>query len=118
MKSSTSSWNGKARTRSVSRWMPRSSSEPSASSIAREVERDKARRLQPVGEIERVGGEGEGLVGVRREQQDVLRIAVRGVGAGDDVGLLGAGRHPGRRAAALDVEDDRGDLGEIGEAYK
>src|SRR5216683_5180795 len=38
MKSSTSSWNGKARRRSVSRWMPSPSSDWRASSIASELE--------------------------------------------------------------------------------
>ena len=81
-----------------------------------EIEHDEDRRLQPVGEVERVGGHGEGLVRVLGEDQHVLGVAVRGIGAGQDVGLLGAGRHAGRRAAALDVEDDRRDFGEIGEA--
>ena len=43
---------------------------------------------------------------------------MRCVGSGDDIRLLGAGRHAGRRPAALHVEDHRGDLGEIGEAEK
>ena len=45
----------------------------------------------------------------------MLGVAVRGIGAGDDVGLLGARRHAGRRPGALHVEDDRGNFGEIGE---
>jgi len=45
----------------------------------------------------------------------VLGVAVRGVGAGEHVGLLRARRHAGRRAAALDVDQHRRDLGEVGE---
>ena len=78
-----------------------------------EIHHHEDRRLQPVCEVERVGGEGEGFVRVLREQQNVLGIPMRGVGGGEDVGLLRAGRHAGRWAAALDVEDDRRDLGEI-----
>ena len=53
-------------------------------------------------------------VGIGREQQHVLGVAVRGIGAGDDVGLLRARRHAGRRAAALDVEQHHRHLGEVG----
>ncbi len=45
----------------------------------------------------------------------MLGVAVRGVGAGQHVGLLGARRHAGRRPTALDVEDHRRNLGEIGQ---
>ena len=79
------------------------------------IEHHEDRRLQPIGEVERIGGEGEGFVRVLREQQHVLGVTVRGISGGDDVGLLGAGRHAGRWAAALNVEDDRWDLGEIGQ---
>ena len=81
-----------------------------------EVEHDEDRRLQPVGEIEGQRRELEALARVFREQQHVLGVAVRGVGAGEQVGLLGARRHAGRRPAALHVEDHRRDLGEVGEA--
>ena len=81
-----------------------------------EVEHDEHRRLQPLGEVEGEGGEFERFAGAVRDQQHVLGVAVRGEGAEQEVGLLGAGRHAGRRPAALHVEDDHGDLGEIGEA--
>ena len=82
-----------------------------------EVEHDEDRRLQPVGEVEGVSApNSKHFVRILREQQHVLGVAVRGVGAGQDVGLLGARRHAGRGAAALDVEDHRRDFGEIGEA--
>ena len=61
-------------------------------------------------------GELEALVGILREQQHVLGVAVRGVGAGEQVGLLGARGHAGGRAAALHVDDGRRDLGEVGQA--
>ena len=49
------------------------------------------------------------------KQQHVLGVAVRGIGAGDDVALLRARRHAGRGAGALHVEDHRRNFGEIGE---
>jgi hypothetical protein len=81
-----------------------------------EIEHDEDRRLQAVGEIESVGREVERLGRVFREQQHVLGVAVRGIGAGDQVALLRARRHAGRRAGALDVEYHRGDFGEVGQA--
>ena len=60
--------------------------------------------------------EFESLGRVFREQQDMLGVAVRGIGAGENVGLLGARRHAGRRPGALHVEHHRRDFGEIGEA--
>jgi hypothetical protein len=41
---------------------------------------------------------------------------VRGVGGEQDVGLLRARRHAGRRPTALHVEDHRRDLGEVRES--
>jgi hypothetical protein len=81
-----------------------------------EVAHDEDRRLQPFGEVERLRRHLEALAGVFGKQQDVLGVAVRGVGAGEHVGLLRARRHAGRRAAALDVDQHRRDLGEVGEA--
>ncbi len=54
--------------------------------------------------------------GIGREEQDVLGVAVRGVGALQDVALLGARGHAGGGTDALDVDDDGGDLGVVGEA--
>ena len=81
-----------------------------------EVEHDEDRRLQAVGEVEGLRAELERLLRILGEQQHVLGVAVRGIGAGDDVALLRARRHAGRGAGALHVEQHRGDLGEIGEA--
>ena len=81
-----------------------------------EVEHDEDRRLQPVGEVEGGGGELERLGRVLGKQQHVLGVAVRGVGAGDDVGLLRSRRHAGRGAGPLHVENHRGYFREIGEA--
>ena len=72
-------------------------------------------RLEPLREIERLGREVEALGGVRGEEEDVLRVAVRGVRAEEDVSLLGARRHARRGADALDVDDDGGDLGVVRE---
>ncbi|OIQ79745.1 hypothetical protein GALL_385050 [mine drainage metagenome] len=81
-----------------------------------EIEQDEHRRLQALGEIEGLGAQLEALVGILGKKQHVLGVAVRGVGAGEQVGLLGARGHAGGRAAALHVEDHRGDLGEVGQA--
>ncbi len=48
----------------------------------------------------------------------MLRIAVRGVRAQGDVGLLRPRRHAGRGTAALDVEEHDRDLGEVGKAQE
>jgi hypothetical protein len=53
-------------------------------------------------------------IGILREQQHVLGVAVRGIGTGDQVALLGAGRHAGRGPGALHVEQYRRNLGKIG----
>ena len=81
-----------------------------------EIEHDEDGRLQSFGEVERARAEFERLAGSVGHQQDMLRVAVRGEGAGEEIRLLRAGRHAGRGAAALDVEHDDRDLGEIGEA--
>ncbi len=81
-----------------------------------EVEHDEDGRLQPVGEIESDCPEFERFRRILGQQQHVLGVAVRGVGTGEDVGLLRACRHAGRRAGPLHVEDDSRDLGEIGQA--
>ena len=79
-----------------------------------EVGHDDDRRLQALGKIERLRAHREALGRVGGEQQHVLGVAVRGVGAGDDVGLLGARRHARGGAAALDVEQHHRHLGEVG----
>ena len=63
-----------------------------------------------------VRGELEGFGRVFRKQQHVLGVAMRGIGAGEDVALLGAGRHAGGGAGALHVHDHGRDFGEIGQA--
>jgi hypothetical protein len=64
-----------------------------------EIEHQEDRGLQPLGEIEALRRHLEALGRVFRKQQDVLGVAVRGIGAGDQVALLGAGRHAGRGPA-------------------
>ena len=81
-----------------------------------QVGHQEHRGLQPVGEVEALRRELEALVRVLGEEQHVLGVAVRGVGAGEDVGLLRARRHAGRGAAALHVDDGHRDLGEVREA--
>ena len=79
-----------------------------------EIGHDHHRRLQPLGQIEGLRPQREALGRVLREQQHVLGVAVRGIGARQDVGLLRARRHAGRGAAALDVEQHDRHLGEVG----
>ncbi len=81
-----------------------------------EIEQDEHRRLQSIREVEGLGAEREALVGIFRKQQHVLGVAVGGIGTGDQVGLLGARRHAGGRAAALYVENHRRHLGKVGQA--
>ncbi len=81
-----------------------------------QIGHEEYRRLQPVSEVEAFRRELEALVRVLGEEQHVLGVAVRGVGAGKDVGLLRARRHAGRGAAALHVDDGHRDLGEVSEA--
>ena len=80
-----------------------------------EVGHDDDGRLQALGEVEGLRAHREAFRRVGGEQQHVLGVAVRGVGAGDDVGLLRARRHARRGAAALDVEQHHRHLGEVGE---
>ena len=74
------------------------------------------RRLQPVGQVQRRGRMLETFVRVLREQQHMLGVAVRGIGAAQDVGLLRARGHAGGRPAALHVDDGHRDLGKVGQA--
>ena len=60
--------------------------------------------------------EFERLGRVFRKQQHMLGVAMRGIGAGDDVALLGARRHAGRGTGALHVDDHGRNFGEIGQA--
>jgi hypothetical protein len=78
-----------------------------------EVEHDEDRRLQPVGEVEGEGAELERFGRILGEQQHVFGVAMGSVGAGDDVALLGAGRHSGRGSCPLHVEQNRRDFREI-----
>ncbi len=48
----------------------------------------------------------------------MLGITVRGVGGRQYVGLLRTGRHAGRRAGSLHIDQHRGNLGEIGQPQK
>jgi hypothetical protein len=81
-----------------------------------EIEHHEDRGLQAVGEIEGLGREFEGFGRVFRKQQHMLGVAMRSIGAGDDVALLGSRRHAGRGTGALHVDDHCRDLGEIGQA--
>jgi hypothetical protein len=65
--------------------------------------------------ITKIGAEFECFLRVFGKQQHVLGVAMRGVRAREHVGLLRPRRHAGRWAAALNVEQHRRYLGEIGE---
>ena len=71
--------------------------------------------LQALGEIEGVAREVEALFRIARKQADVFGVAMRGVGAFEDVALLGTRRHAGRRTHALDVEQHGGYFGVVRE---
>ena len=60
--------------------------------------------------------EFETLGRIRREQQNVFGIAVRGVGAFQHVALLRARRHAGGRADALHIDHHRRNLGVVCQA--
>ena len=81
-----------------------------------EIEHDEDGGLQPFRQIERLRAHGEGLIGILRQQQDMLGVAVGGIGAGQNIRLLGARRDAGGWTAALHIEQDRWNFGEIGEA--
>ena len=81
-----------------------------------EIGQHENRRLELFGEIETPDREFKTFGRIRREQQNVFGIAVRSVRAFEHVTLLGAGRHTGGRTDALDVDDDRGNLGVISQA--
>ena len=83
-----------------------------------EVRQHHHRCLQPFGEVERLHRHVEALLGVRGVQTDVFGVAMRSIGGGDEVALLGAGRHAGRGADALHVEHHGGDLGVVRQAQE
>jgi hypothetical protein len=74
---------------------------------------DDHRRLQPFGCVEGLYGMIERLFRIGREQQHVARVAMRRVGAGHQIRLLGARGHAGGRAATLHIENDRGNFREV-----
>ena len=74
------------------------------------------RRLEPLGDIKGLHRHLETLVRIGGIEYRVPSVAVRGVGQHQQVALLGAGGHAGGRAAALDVEEDRRDLGIVRQA--
>ena len=80
-----------------------------------QVRQHEDRRLEALGQIERLHRHLETLVRVRREDHDVPRIPVRRIRRELDVALLGPRRHPRRRAHPLHVEEDRRHLGVVGQ---
>ena len=75
-----------------------------------QVRKHDHRRLQPLGQVEGRCRHFKALFRGGGEEQNVTRVAVRGIGAGQDVALLRAGRHAGGRTDALHVEQDRRNL--------
>ena len=63
-----------------------------------EIGHQKDRRLEALGQIESDRREFEALGRIRRKQQNMFRVAVRRVGAFEQIALLGARRHAGGRA--------------------
>ena len=83
-----------------------------------EIGHDDDRGLQALGKVEGLRPHREAFAGIGGEQQYLLGVAVRGIGAGNDVGLLRARRHAGGRAAALDIEQYHRHFGKIGKAQE
>src|SRR5689334_18277804 len=81
-----------------------------------EIEHHEYRRLQSLCEVERKRGKFEAFLWIFGQKKDMLGVAVRGVRAGQDVGLLSASGHASGRSAALNIEDDRRNLCEVGKA--
>ena len=78
-----------------------------------QVGKDEDRRLEPLGQVERLDREVEALARVRGKDHDVLRVPVGRVGRELDVALLGPRGHPRRWAHPLHVEEDGRHLGVV-----
>ena len=65
---------------------------------------------------DRLEGRVEAVAGGARRDDRHRRLAVAAEHRLQQVGLLGLGRQPGRRAAALDVDDQQRQLGHHGQA--
>ena len=102
--------------RRASRTLPRSIGRSGYSNVRRhpgihrqiEVAHHEHQRLEALGEIEGVHRHRVALLHRRRDQHDLLGVAVRQQRRAQDVSLRGAGRQAGRRTHALDVEDHAG----------
>ncbi len=66
------------------------------------------RSLEALGQVECFGSELKTLVRIAWEQQNVFGIAMRCVGAFQNVALLRAGGHAGGRTHALNIDNHRG----------
>jgi hypothetical protein len=73
-----------------------------------EVGEHEDRRLQAVGEVEGHAQNSNAFVRILGQQHHVLRIAVRGVRAREEIRLLRARGHAGGGARALHVHDHAG----------
>ena len=80
-----------------------------------EIGHHEDRRLEALGEVEGLDGHRVALGDRRRQQQDVLGVAVRQARGKGDVALRGARRQARRGADTLDVEDHRRQLGVVGQ---
>ena len=83
-----------------------------------EIAHHEHQRLEAFGQVERVHRHRVALLHRRRQQHDVLRVAVRQRRHLKDVSLRRARREPGGRPDALNVEDDPGQLGVVREPGK
>src|SRR5579863_10271220 len=75
-----------------------------------EIAEHEDRRLEALGKIKALRGELKTLGGIGGEEQNMFGVAMRGVGALENVALLRAGGHPRGRADALDIDHDDGDF--------
>ena len=67
--------------------------------------------LVELGDLECAAHDVEAVADRDRRHDDARELAVPAVERHVQIGLLGLGRQPGARAAALDIDDDRWDLG-------
>ena len=78
-----------------------------------QIQHHEDRGLEPFRVVERTSGEFETFARVFRKQQHLLGIAMRCIGAGQYIRLLGTRWHAGGRSAALHIKNHRRYFGKI-----
>ena len=78
-----------------------------------EIEHDEDRRLELLGQVERLLRHREALFRRGGEEHRMLRVAMGKDGGGQQIALRGAGGQPRGRSDALHIEEHAGNLGVI-----